>query len=320
LDGILNVLKPPGMTSHDVVDYARKCVGTRRVGHTGTLDPGAAGVLVLCIGQATRLSEFLLTHEKTYRAEALLGIETETLDAEGRETARVERVDVSDEQAADAISGLVGEHEMEPPMYSAVHHKGRRLYELARAGQEVKRRPRHVTIKDAQLVRVVQERYPRILFDVCCSAGTYVRTLCALVGQSLGCGAHLSFLLRTRVGDFCVDDALTLEQIAAAGAEDVASLLEPPEAALAHLPSFTVGREEAQRIAHGSAVSAPADALTGDGEGETTTVRVHGPTGELLCIAECQRRGGDGLLQPRKVFAAQEADRPSDQECAGTRP
>jgi len=281
----VNVLKPPGMTSHDVVDYVRKCLGTRRVGHTGTLDPGAAGVLVVCVGQATRLSEFLLSCDKTYRAEAVLGIETDTLDAHGDVTARAQGVEVSEEEAAEAVGELIGEHEMVPPMHSAVRHKGRRLYELARAGREVERRPRHVTVKHTQLVRMLQERYPKLLFDVCCSSGTYVRSLCASLGERLGCGAHLSFLLRTRVGHFHLEGALTLEQIAAGSAEDPASLLQPPEVAVAHLPSFVVGPGRASRLACGGVVTTPAQAEAGADGPESTAVRVHGPAGELLCIA-----------------------------------
>jgi tRNA pseudouridine55 synthase len=314
LDGILNVLKPPGMTSHDVVDYVRRCLSIRRVGHTGTLDPGAAGVLVLCVGQATRLAEFLLAHDKTYRAEAVLGIETDSLDADGRVTSRAAEVEVSQAQVADALQGLVGEHEMVPPMYSAVRHKGRRLYTLARAGREVRRRPRRVTVKHIQLVRMLQECYPRVLFDVGCSAGTYVRSLCADLGQRLGCGAHLSFLLRTSVGDFGLEDAASLEQIAARSAEDAASLLLPPEVALGHLPSFTVGPAQARRIGFGSSVRIPAEASSDVQATENATVRVHGPAGELLCIAEHRRCGQDVVLQPRKVFAAAGAHGAADPE------
>jgi tRNA pseudouridine55 synthase len=290
------------MTSHDVVDYVRRRLGTRRVGHTGTLDPGAAGVLVVCVGQATRLSEFLVGHDKTYRAEAVLGIETDTLDAQGEVTARAEAVHVTQQQAAEALARLVGEHEMVPPMYSAARHKGQRLYELARAGQQVERRPRRVTVKRTRLVRMLQAAHPRVLFDVECSAGTYVRSLCARLGEQLGCGAHLSFLLRTSLGDFRLRDALTLEQIAAHSAGDPASLLQPPEVALRHLPSFAVDAAQAQRLAHGAAVPIPAAAPISTDGARGVTVRVHGPTGELLGVAEHRRRGTEGLLQPRKVF------------------
>ena len=312
MDGILNVLKPPGMTSHDVVDYVRKCLGMRRVGHTGTLDPGAAGVLVVCVGQATRLSEFVLGHDKAYRAEAVLGVETDTLDADGQVTARAESVDVSQQQVADALGELVGEHEMVPPMFSAVRHKGRHLYELARAGREVERRPRRVTVASVRLVRMVQDRHPRVLFDVRCSAGTYVRSLCARLGEQLGCGAHLGFLLRTSVGDFRIGHAMTLEQIADSAARDPASLLQPPEAALGHLPCFTVDAEQARRLACGAAVTVPADATIGQEGSGDTTVRVHGPAGELLCIAERRRSGDESLLHPRKVFTAGAGRKASD--------
>lgn len=305
MDGVLSVLKPPGMTSHDVVDYVRKCLDTRRVGHTGTLDPGAAGVLVLCVGQATRLSEFIVGHDKTYRAEALLGIETDTLDAQGQVTGRAEGVDVSRDQVVEGLAELVGEHEMAPPMYSAVRHKGRHLYELAREGREVERRARPVTVREIRLVRIVPGRYPRVLFDVCCSAGTYVRSLCARLGEALGSGAHLSFLLRTSVGDFAVRDALSLEQISARGPGGAADLLHPPEAALGHMPSVVVDAQLAARLACGTPVTL-AEGVADDDEAQTgaATVRVHGPAGELLCIAEHRGCGTESLLQPRKVFAA----------------
>lgn len=306
------------MTSHDVVDYVRACLSMRRVGHTGTLDPGAAGVLVVCVGQATRLAEFLLAHDKTYRAEAVLGIETDSLDACGQVTARASAVEASQQQVADALEELVGDREMVPPMYSAVRHKGRRLYKLARAGREVRRRPRRVSVKHMRLVRMLQERYPRVLFDVGCSAGTYVRSLCAALGERVGCGAHLSFLLRTSVGEFRLEDALTLEEIAVRSAQDPVSVLQPAEVALGHLPSFEVGPAQARRIACGGSVRVPASADVQ--MAENTTVRVHGSGGELLCIAEHQCSGEEAVLQPRKVFAAAGSRRAGDPERATTDP
>ncbi|MDR5683896.1 MAG: tRNA pseudouridine(55) synthase TruB [Armatimonadota bacterium] len=217
MDGIVNLLKPPGMTSHDCVDVLRRLLRTRRVGHTGTLDPGAAGVLVLCVGSATRLSEFLMEADKAYRVDLVLGVATTTGDAYGEVVAATEPV--TDRATVEAaLAALVGKQQQVPPMVSAVHHQGRRLYELARKGIEVERSPREITVHEIRIVRFAP---PSVLFDIVCSKGTYVRQLCHDVGERLGCGAHAGFMVRTRVGPHVLDDSVTFEEIEVALADGV---------------------------------------------------------------------------------------------------
>ena len=214
MDGLINILKPPGLTSHDVVAYLRKLFKIQKIGHTGTLDPGAAGVLPVCVGQGTRVVEYLIDKKKTYRTEITFGIETDTYDAGGKVVNRQEPVSLSYDRMIDVLNGFVGEIKQIPPMVSALHVEGKRLYQLARQGRTVERKPRRVTIYELKPVRFCDTGpYPRLLLDVTCSKGTYIRSLCADIGRMLGCGAYLSFLIRTASGPFAIKDAYTLEQI-----------------------------------------------------------------------------------------------------------
>ena len=309
LHGLVNVLKPPGMTSHDVVDFFRKVSGVRRVGHTGTLDPGAAGVLVLCVGRATRAAAYLQLSDKTYRAEMVLGVATDTQDASGRTVRVVSDFELAWSEVDAALASMIGTLQQRPPMTSAVHHRGRRLYQLARTGAEVERPTRTVEVYD---VRVVAIRPPdadkarfgaRVLVDVTCGAGTYVRTLCADVGERLGCGAHLGFLVRTRAGAFRVEESVTLEELAEAALQRrLADFLLPVDAGLGHLPPVQVSRADAARVRHGASVpwpsqaSRPADLEPGD------LVRIYDPEGQLLAVARLSERP-EGWLLPDRVLA-----------------
>lgn len=213
MDGIINVLKPVGMTSTDVVRRIKRLTNTAKVGHIGTLDPGAAGVLPVCLGKATRLVEYHTNQQKIYRAEITLGIETDTQDAYGQVIQRLRPAALTEEQFKAMLNHFMGQVEQIPPMYSAVRKNGRRLYELARQGIEVEREKRIVEITRLQMIEWSQEDYPRALFDIECSKGTYIRTLCHDIGRSLGCGAHMSFLLRLKAGSFKIDESYTLEEI-----------------------------------------------------------------------------------------------------------
>jgi len=210
VNGILNVLKPPGMTSFDVVAYLRGLLKTKKIGHTGTLDPGAVGVLPVCIGSATKAIEYMTDMDKSYRAELTLGIATDTQDAWG-ETVEKREVTVSEKQIRDAAKAFTGRYGQIPPMYSAVRLEGRKLYELARSGVTVERKAREVEIYSLDIIRIFENK--RVLFDVRCSKGTYIRTLCSDIGEMLGCGGHMSFLVRTGVGTFDISSSLTLEDI-----------------------------------------------------------------------------------------------------------
>ncbi|SHM49748.1 tRNA pseudouridine55 synthase [Caldanaerovirga acetigignens] len=211
MNGVINCLKPPGMTSHDVVDFLRKQLGTKKVGHGGTLDPGAAGVLPIFVGKATKAVEFFEVSEKEYVAEMTLGVTTDTGDNMGKV---LETKDCNTESASiiEVFNKFVGKIQQIPPMYSAVRHKGKKLYELARQGIVVERKPRTVEIYSIELIKYEK---PRVLFRVSCSRGTYIRTLCEDIGRALGCGAHLSCLIRTKLGPFKISHAITLEDIKA---------------------------------------------------------------------------------------------------------
>ena len=207
MDGIINILKPPGMTSHDVVNFIRKQLGIKRIGHTGTLDPGAVGVLVICIGKATKVTELITNQDKQYRAEIKFGIKTNTYDGYGNIIEKNE-VKLDKQKLMHVIKNFIGDIEQIPPMYSAIKIKGKKLYEFARQGIEVKRKPRKINIKSIDIISI-EETDNTAIIDINCSKGTYIRTLCSDIGDAYGCGAYMSFLLRTKNGDFNINDSIT---------------------------------------------------------------------------------------------------------------
>jgi len=238
MDGVLNVLKPVGMTSHDVVDVLRRLIGQRRIGHTGTLDPGAAGVLVLVVGRATRIAEFLTESDKAYRVELTFGIATDSGDAFGKVTSTADASGLSEERVRDVLPQFTGEIEQVPPMTSAVKVAGVRLYERARRGEEIVVAPRRVRIRTLTLLRFWPGAPPRALVDVECTKGTYVRALARDMGVALEVGAHASFMLRRRVGRFTLETGHTLEELAALREEGrLAGTLLSMDDALADLPA-----------------------------------------------------------------------------------
>lgn len=209
INGIIIVHKEAGFTSHDVVAKMRGICGQKKIGHTGTLDPEATGVLPVCLGSGTRLCDMLAERDKEYVAELLLGVETDTQDATGKVIAR-RRVEVCEEEARAACLSFVGDYMQVPPMYSALKVEGKRLYELARAGKEVERKARPVKIYGLELLDC---NLPKVTFRVSCSKGTYIRTLCSDIGERLGCGGIMQSLKRTRVGRFQLEQARTLGQL-----------------------------------------------------------------------------------------------------------
>ncbi len=209
INGIMNIYKEAGYTSHDVVAKLRGIVKQKKIGHTGTLDPDAVGVLPVCFGSATKLCDLMTDKSKEYEAVLRLGITTDTQDLSG--TIQTESaVTVGEADIERAMMHFVGGYEQIPPMYSALKVNGKKLYELARAGKEVERQPRHV---DIAYLRIVEMNVPEVRFVVGCSKGTYIRSLCADIGERLGCGAAMAQLKRTRVGNFRIEDALTLSQV-----------------------------------------------------------------------------------------------------------
>ena len=267
------------MTSHDVVALVRKELGERRVGHSGTLDPDATGVLLVGVGNVTRLLRFLGDLPKTYTGEVVLGVETSTLDAAGDVTARHEmRVTLDDARAAAA--GLTGDIMQVPPMVSALKVDGRRLHELAREGVELDRSPRPVTVHRFTIEPT--DDLSVLAIEVSCSSGTYVRSLAADLGHALGGGAHLRKLRRTAIGPFLAEDACALGSVA----------LRPPVDALPHLALVEVDASEAELVGHGRAL--PADRFPGSGPW-----RVVGPAGDLLAVYE---PGHAGQAKPAVVL------------------
>ncbi|MBI1987532.1 MAG: tRNA pseudouridine(55) synthase TruB [Nitrospinae bacterium] len=210
MDGILNINKPRGLTSHDVVKRVRRILNIKKVGHAGTLDPEARGVLLVCVGRGTKLVEHLMNLPKLYRGTMRLGIKTDTQDAWGQVIFQGAEPQFTREQLLGVFSEFTGVIQQIPPMFSALKHQGRRLYDLARQGIQVERQPRQVQIRALRLLEVSGSL---VDFEVECSRGTYVRTLCSDIGDRLGCGAHLSRLERIRVGPFALEEALTLEDL-----------------------------------------------------------------------------------------------------------
>ena len=217
MDGILNILKPSGMTSHDVVSYIRRLTGIKKVGHTGTLDPGAIGVLPICLGRATKAAEYITAGTKKYRTEMKLGIVTDTGDNDGNVITSTNWKDFIDtdnllNQIQEVLKNFSGQISQVPPMYSAVKIDGKKLYELARKGQEIERKPRNIEIYELEIIDISGDE-GTILFDVTCSKGTYVRVLCEDIGKRIGCGAHMSYLIRMETAGFNIANSYTLEQI-----------------------------------------------------------------------------------------------------------
>jgi tRNA pseudouridine55 synthase len=237
-DGLLLIDKPKGITSHDAIDEVRRALGERKVGHAGTLDPMATGLLLFGVGKATRLLRFLGDMEKEYEGSGRLGVETDTLDAEGS-VVRTAPVDVSEDDLRSVMAQLTGEIEQRPPAYSAVKVGGRRLYRAARRGETVEAAPRRVRVEDFDLLAF---EGPSFDFRAVVSGGTYVRSLVAQVGEALGCGAHLTRLVRTRIGDFAVQDARP---------PSTPGGVLPLERAVAHLPRMDLDAEEAVAARHG---------------------------------------------------------------------
>jgi tRNA pseudouridine55 synthase len=210
LDGFLNVLKPPGLTSHDVVELIRKITGVK-AGHGGTLDPGAAGVLPVLLGKATRLSSYLVEFSKTYRVELFLGISTDTADASGKIIKTASSFNFSLKDVEKVLISFEGEILQIPPMFAALKYRGKKLYEYARQGKTVERKPRAIKIYYIKILEYLPPQ--RLYFEVKCSKGTYIRTLCAQIGDALGCGGHMAFLLRKEVGPFALSESHALEEI-----------------------------------------------------------------------------------------------------------
>jgi len=291
--GILVVDKDVGPTSFDVVALVRRELGVRRVGHAGTLDPEASGVLPVLVGEATKLTPYLVDQDKAYRATVRFGVTTDTHDLTGRVLAERPVTGLSPARVEAACGPFVGLVQQTPPMYSAVHHAGRRLYELAREGIEVARAPRTVLVRS---ITVEAVDGPRATLTIVCGKGTYVRVLAADIGEALGCGGAVERLVRTRVGPFGLDGAVPSGAIRGAGGALWDRLL-PPEAALAGWPRVSVDRRGEAVFTHGQAADVHPPVAPGRG-----LVSVHDGAGVLLGVGEL---AGDGSkVQPVRLLHA----------------
>jgi tRNA pseudouridine55 synthase len=278
VDGIISIIKPPGLSSHDVVSWARKQLNTRKIGHSGTLDPGAAGILVLGVGKGTKLLEYIQSTKKTYRAEIILGFETDTGDMFGEKIDSKEVNLLSQNEWDSVLSSFVGDKKQLPPMTSALKKDGVPLYKLARSGKDIERELRNISIFDITLVDIYQNK---ILFDVTCSKGTYIRVLCQDIARLCNNVGTMSFLLRTAVGPFNIENSNTMN-------ESVDLL--PLNLAIEHLYQVELNEEQVIDIKHGRLVHTNLS--------DKDIVALIDSKESLIAIAYIK----NGYIHPRKVF------------------
>ena len=275
MNGVIIIDKPKGKTSHEIVGILRKKFGTRRVGHTGTLDPLATGVLPVCIGNATRAADMLIESDKKYRATFLLGKRSDTLDIEGQITEENE-VSVSEEDVRRVVSEFIGEQDQIPPMYSAIKKDGKKLYDLAREGIEIEREPRRINIYSIDICDIA---LPTVTIDVHCSKGTYIRSLCDDIGTKLGCGAVMTELRRTYTAGFAIEDAYTIDELDKL--EDLSGTLKTTDSLFLSLPEIHLNEKQEKSIINGVRMT-----WRNGKEGET--YRVYAPDGRFLCISRLE--------------------------------
>lgn len=287
MNGVVLVDKERGMTSHDVVARMRRIFGTRRVGHTGTLDPMAEGLLPVCIGNATRAAELMITGDKRYTAVMELGRRSDTLDIEGTIT-ETHEVNVTEEEVREAVVSFEGEYDQVPPMYSAIKKNGKKLYELARAGLETEREPRRVRIYKAEIKDIA---LPYVTLDVRCSKGTYIRSLCDDIGTKLGCGAVMTALRRTETSGFSVNDARRLGELEVM--EDKSGAVIPTDRLFSELPALRLNEKQERSIVNGVRMT-----WRSGGVDEGERCRLYGADGRFLCVSRFE----DGKLVLVKSF------------------
>jgi tRNA pseudouridine55 synthase len=289
ISGVLVIDKPVGMTSHDVVQVIRKGTNIRRAGHTGTLDPRASGVLIILVGPAVRLSEYVSASDKRYQAVITLGKTTDTYDEDGKQTSTAP-VDITEEQFEKELMTFIGDIEQVPPPYSAVKVQGRKAYEMAREGEEVDLAPRIISVYSLELLEWAP---PEVVIDIFCSSGTYVRSLANDLGERLGCGATLTGLRRTKSGKFTLRDAVPLRKLSEAFVDGTwYQYLIPAAEALSDWPALELNNEQLEAVRHGNRV--PADKPLGK------KARGISEQGELVALLELDEATNE--WQPKKVF------------------
>ena len=300
MDGIFNIYKEKGFTSHDVVAIVRRTIHMKKVGHTGTLDPDAEGVLPVCVGKATKLSDVIMDGRKSYRAMLRLGMTTTTEDASG-EVLETKEVDFNEDRIREVVASFIGKLEQVPPMYSAVKVNGKKLYELAREGKEIERKSRTIEVYD---IRIRQFLPPdRVEIDVDCSKGTYIRTLCSDIGKALGCGAHMAELLRTRTGAFSLENAIKLDELQAlAEQEKVETVLLTMEEALEDFPVVKVSEKSQKFLYNGGKIQerflTEKPAVLTEGE----IVATYDYENNLVGLYEIKKENENFLIKPYKML------------------
>ena len=294
-DGIINVYKEKGYTSHDVVAKLRGILRQKKIGHTGTLDPMAEGVLPVCLGRGTKLCDMLADQSKTYQAVLLLGLETDTQDVTGTELSS-SPVEVNEDQVKKTVESFLGDYDQIPPMYSALKVNGKKLYELAREGKTVERKARPVKILE---VSVDEINLPRVVMTVSCTKGTYIRTLCHDIGKKLGCGGCMEALVRTRVSEFRLEDSLTLSQIETLCRDGkLEERILPVDQALVQYPAVFMKREFDRLVHNGNPFGI--DHILEEGRGITGMARVYDSQGQFTGVY--RRKEKDNLFKPEKMF------------------
>ncbi len=289
IHGILNVYKEKGYTSHDVVAKLRGITGQRKIGHTGTLDPDAEGVLPVCLGRGTKLCDLLTDRDKTYETVLLLGRVTDTQDISGTVLENRDISGISEESVRAAIAGFVGGYEQIPPMYSALKVNGKKLYELAREGIEIERRARAVKIYG---IDIISMELPRVKLRVQCSKGTYIRTLCHDIGMKLGCGGCMEELIRTRAGQFSLEGSLTLTEIAQRKQEGrLMDAVIPVDAVFEDYPRLIVRKEWEKTAKNGNPLPEKAFVHMDGADHCRGNVRIYDESGQFLSVSRwCKER------------------------------
>ncbi len=276
MNGVIVINKEKGYTSFDVVACLRRILSMKKIGHTGTLDPDAVGVLPVCVGSATKAVELLTATEKEYIATVQLGSETDTQDASGQ-VLRTAEVTVTEEDIRRVAGEFLGEISQIPPMYSAIKQDGKKLYELAREGKTVERKPRKITIHEIEILEL-DLKHQRFSMRVACSKGTYIRTLCQDMGEALGCYAHMAELCRTKTGAFSLTEALTLKEVETAMEQGDTSFLMPVDRVFHDLPALNLNPKEAEMVRHGVRIRAKSFP-------EGARCRMYDQTGEFLAVS-----------------------------------
>lgn len=305
MNGILNIFKPKGISSYQTVKEVRDILNISKAGHTGTLDPSASGVLLICIGQATKIAEFLVGMKKHYQGEMILGISTDSQDSKGKIIQKREvGTDINENRIKDIFKKYEGTISQMPPMFSAAHYKGERLYHLARKGIEVKRNLKKIKIYQLNLINFYQDVNPIVKFEVICSKGTYIRTLCNDIGNELGCGAHLSNLVRKKVGNFSIEDSLNLEELKKEKVLGKRYLISI-DSALEEFNKITVKSEATKTVLNGGVISS--EQIVEIPEGLKTRknkfVKIFDEKGNLLSLGTSIKENGKNIFFKQiKVF------------------